>query len=172
MTFARYATCWTRTPPGRFPATTPLSGAHRGIDAIVAFFDAMGSVMGSAQPTVERLVMGVNDQHIVECQHIRTNRADGPDINQHLCVLWSFANGKITSGRTWQPTRTRWMRSMLCCRGVETRAHELCRFHRHEDTGHPARVLPLARVYSVTMAAGSVMDARSCRARRSRCRTA
>ncbi len=82
-----------------FPGHHPLSGAHRGIDAIVAFFDAMGSVMGSAQPTVERLVMGVNDQHIVECQHIRTNRADGPDIDQHLCVLWSFANGKITSGQ-------------------------------------------------------------------------
>ncbi|HSH82221.1 MAG TPA: nuclear transport factor 2 family protein [Herpetosiphonaceae bacterium] len=81
-----------------FPGHHALSGTHRGIDALVAFFDAMGRVMASAQPTVEKLVLGVHDQYVVECQQIRTNRADGPNLDQQLCVLWRFANGKIASG--------------------------------------------------------------------------
>ncbi|MDQ5850705.1 MAG: nuclear transport factor 2 family protein, partial [Chloroflexota bacterium] len=44
-----------------FPGHHALSGTHRGIDALVAFFDAMGRVMASAQPTVEKLVRGVHD---------------------------------------------------------------------------------------------------------------
>jgi len=82
-----------------FPGHHPLSGTKHGIDAIIAFFDAIGSVMGRSKPTVEKLVMGVNEQYVVECQHIRTNRADGPNLNQQLCVLWSFAEGKIVSGQ-------------------------------------------------------------------------
>ena len=82
-----------------FPGHHPLSGTKDGIDAIIAFFDAIGSVMGRSKPTVEKLVLGVNEQYVVECQHIRTNRADGPNLNQQLCVLWSFAEGKIVSGQ-------------------------------------------------------------------------
>jgi uncharacterized protein len=82
-----------------FPGHHPLSGTKVGIDAIVAFFDAVGSLVGSSHPTVEKLVLGVNEQYVVECQHVRTNRADGPNLDQQLCVLWSFADGKITSGR-------------------------------------------------------------------------
>ncbi len=82
-----------------FPGHHPLSGTKVGIDAIVAFFDAVGSIMGSSHPTVEKLVMGVNDHYVVECQHVRTNRADGPNLDQQLCVLWSFAGGKIASGQ-------------------------------------------------------------------------
>jgi len=82
-----------------FPDHHLLSGTKVGIDAIIAFFDAVGTVMGSSHPQVEKLVMGVNEQYIVECQHIRTNRPDGPNLDQQLCVLWSFADGKIVSGQ-------------------------------------------------------------------------
>src|SRR5215207_10892547 len=82
-----------------FPGHHPLSGTKVGIDAIVTFFDAVGSVMGRSSPQVEKLVMGVNEQYVVECQSIRTHRADGPNLDQQLCVLWSFANGKIVSGQ-------------------------------------------------------------------------
>ena len=82
-----------------FPGHHPMSGTKIGIDAIVAFFDAVGNIMGSSHPTVEKLVMGVNEQYVVECQHVRTNRADGPNLDQQLCVLWSFADGKIASGQ-------------------------------------------------------------------------
>ena len=82
-----------------FPGHHPLSGTKVGIDEVVAFFDAMGSIMGIANVNVEKLVMGVNEQYVVECQHIRTNRTDGPNLDQQLCVLWSFADGKIVSGQ-------------------------------------------------------------------------
>lgn len=82
-----------------FPGHHPLSGMKIGIEAIITLFDAVGSVMGSSHPQVDKLVVGVNEQYVVECQHIRTNRADGPNLNQQLCVLWSFADGKIVSGQ-------------------------------------------------------------------------
>jgi uncharacterized protein len=82
-----------------FPGHNPLSGTKVGIDGIAAFFDAMGSVMGSSNVNVEKLVMGVNEQYAVECQHIRTSRPGGPNLDQQLCVLWRFENGKIVSGR-------------------------------------------------------------------------
>ena len=82
-----------------FPGQHPLSGTKAGPDAIVAFFDTMSQIMGSSNPQIEKLVVGANDQYVVECQHVRTSRADGPNLDQQLCVLWSFAGGKITAGR-------------------------------------------------------------------------
>ena len=82
-----------------FPGRHPLSGIKVGIDAIVAFFDAVGSIMGSSNPSIEKLVLGVNDHYVVECQQIRTLRPNGPNLDQQMCVLWGFENGKIVSGR-------------------------------------------------------------------------
>ena len=82
-----------------FPGHSAVSGAHTGIDAIVALFDAIGSAMAAANPSVEKLVVGVSDGYVAECQYVRTNRAAGPNIDQRLCVLWSFASGKIVSGQ-------------------------------------------------------------------------
>lgn len=44
----------------------PLCGTKESIDAIVAFFDAIGSVMGRSKPMVEKLVLGGNEQCVVE----------------------------------------------------------------------------------------------------------
>ncbi len=82
-----------------FPGQHPLSGTKVGVDEIVAFFDAVGTIMGSSNPSVEKLVMGANEHYVVECQHIRTSRTDGPNLDQQLCVLWTFESGKIVSGR-------------------------------------------------------------------------
>ncbi len=82
-----------------FPGHHPLSGTKAGIDEIVAFFDAMGNIMGSSNVKVEKLVMGVNENYAVECQHIWTNRADGQNLDHLWCVLWKFEDGKITEGR-------------------------------------------------------------------------
>ena len=82
-----------------FPGHHPLSGTKVGIDEIVAFFDAVGTIMGNSNPNVDKLVVGANEQYVVECQHIRTDRIDGPNLDQQLCVLWSFADGKIASGQ-------------------------------------------------------------------------
>ena len=82
-----------------FPGHHAVSGTHAGVDAIVALFDTIGSFMVSSNVSVEKLVVGANDAYVAECQHIRTSRADGPNLDQQLCVLWSFAGGKIVSGQ-------------------------------------------------------------------------
>jgi uncharacterized protein len=76
-----------------------LAGVKNGINEVVTFFDMMGEIMGKSNPTVEKLVTCSDDNHFVECQHIKTNREDGNNINHHVCVLWTFENGKIISGR-------------------------------------------------------------------------
>jgi len=82
-----------------FPGRNPLSGSKEGVEAIVAFFDAMGAVMGGSNIQVEKLVQGVSDAYVVEGQHVWTNRDDGHNLDHQWCVLWKFANGKIVEGR-------------------------------------------------------------------------
>ncbi len=82
-----------------FPGRNPVSGTKVGIDQVIAFFDTMGSIMGKSNVKAEKLVVGVNDGYVVECQHIWTNREDGINLDHLWCVLWKFENGKITEGR-------------------------------------------------------------------------
>ncbi len=82
-----------------FPGRNPFSGTKQGVEEVVAFFDAIGGVMGGSNPKVEVLVTGVGDSYISEVQHIQTQRANGPNLDQYWCVLWTFKNGKITEGR-------------------------------------------------------------------------
>ena len=76
-----------------------FSGVKNGIDEVVAFFDTMGGIMSQSRPEVDKLIIGSNDNYVVECQHIRTDREDGNNIDHHVCVLWTLENGKIISGR-------------------------------------------------------------------------
>ena len=82
-----------------FPGHHPLSGTKVGVDEIVAFFDDMGRIMGNSNVKVEKLIEGVSEAYVVECQHLRTNRADGHNLDHQWCVLWKFENGKIIEGR-------------------------------------------------------------------------
>ena len=82
-----------------FPGRNPLSGTKVGIDDVIAFFDAIGSIMGSSNVQAEQLVIGVNENYAAECQHIWTNREDGRNLDHQWCVLWKFENGKIAEGR-------------------------------------------------------------------------
>lgn len=76
----------------------PLAGVKNGINEIIAFFDAMGGIMGKSNVKVEKLVIGANDNYLIECQHVWTNRDDGVNLDHHVCILWTFKNGKILSG--------------------------------------------------------------------------
>jgi ketosteroid isomerase-like protein len=76
----------------------PLGGVRNGFDEVVAFFDTMGAVMGKSNPRVDKLVIGVNDEYVVECQHVWTNRDDGHNLDHLVCMLWKFQNGKIVEG--------------------------------------------------------------------------
>jgi uncharacterized protein len=82
-----------------FPGRHPLSGTRTGIDEVVALFDTLGEIMGKSNIQVEKLVMGVNDDYVVEGQHIWTNREDGNNLDHQWCVLWKFEKGKIVEGR-------------------------------------------------------------------------
>jgi len=76
-----------------------LAGTKNGIDAVIAFFDKMGSIMSESNPTVDKLIVSSNDNYLIECQHIKTNREDGINIEHDVCVIWAFENGKIVSGK-------------------------------------------------------------------------
>lgn len=76
-----------------------LAGIKNGVEEIIAFFDTMSGIMSKSKPMVKKIVTGSNDNYLVECQHIKTNREDGINIDHQVCVLWTFENGKIISGR-------------------------------------------------------------------------
>lgn len=82
-----------------FPGHHPLAGTKSGIDEVISFFDAMGKIMGESNIKVEKIISGENDDYVIECQHIWTNRKDGNNLDHHWCVLWTFKNGKIIEGR-------------------------------------------------------------------------
>lgn len=75
-----------------------LAGVKNGVREVVTFFDVMGKIMNKSNPTVEKLIVASNDNYFIECQHIKTNREDGNNIDHHVCVLWTFKDGKIISG--------------------------------------------------------------------------
>ena len=82
-----------------FPGRSRFSGTHRGAAAIVAFFDAMGGMMGQSNVKAEVLFREANDAYVVECQLVWTNRPDGHNLDTQWCVRWQFAQGKIVEGR-------------------------------------------------------------------------
>jgi ketosteroid isomerase-like protein len=77
----------------------PFGGVKNGFQEVIAFFDAMGAIMGKSNVRVEKLIVSENDQHVVECQHVWTNRDDGHNLDHLVCVLWTFENSKIVEGR-------------------------------------------------------------------------
>jgi uncharacterized protein len=82
-----------------YPGQNPLSGIKVGIKEVILFFDRMGAIMGKSNLEVKKLVMAANDDYVLECQHIHTNRADGINLVQDMCVLWIFKDGKIIEGK-------------------------------------------------------------------------
>lgn len=77
----------------------PFSGVRNGFQEVIDFFDTMGKIMGRSNVRVEKLIVSENDRHVIECQHVWTNREDGHNLDHMVCVLWTFENGKIVEGR-------------------------------------------------------------------------
>ena len=77
----------------------PFGGVKNGFKEVIAFFDTMGAVMGSSNVRVEKLIVSENDQYVIECQHVWTDRQDGHNLDHLVCVLWKFENSKIVEGR-------------------------------------------------------------------------
>ena len=75
-----------------------LAGTKKGLDEVIAFLDKLEAIMAKSKPTIEKLIIASNENHLIECQHIKTNREDGINIEHDVCVLWTIENGKIISG--------------------------------------------------------------------------
>lgn len=69
-----------------FEGDHPLAGEKNGIEEVVAFFDVMTGIMQKSN-------------YFIECQHSRTNRDDGDNLDHYTSVLWTIENGKIVEGR-------------------------------------------------------------------------
>ena len=76
-----------------------LAGVKKGLTELVNFFDTMAGIMKDSKPSIEKLVVSESGPYVIECQHIKTNRDDGINIDHHATVLWTIENGRIVSGR-------------------------------------------------------------------------
>ncbi|XDD49783.1 nuclear transport factor 2 family protein [Leptospira sp. WS92.C1] len=81
-----------------FPGQHPYSGIKNGFEDVIGFFDTMGSIMGQSKVKAEKLVIGANEDYVIESQRIQTDREDGNNIDHLVCVLWKFSDGKIVEG--------------------------------------------------------------------------
>ncbi|MCS3797219.1 nuclear transport factor 2 family protein [Niastella sp. OAS944] len=73
------------------PGHHPLSGTKVGIDEVLAFFTHLGKSNFKADP----IVLGVNDQYVIDCHRGWSNREDGNNIDILWCLLWKIVDGKI-----------------------------------------------------------------------------
>ena len=76
-----------------------LAGEKHGIKELVEFFDSMATIMQTSKPDINKMITASQGPYFIECQHIRTNRPDGINIDQDVTVLWTITNGRIISGR-------------------------------------------------------------------------
>lgn len=81
-----------------FPGHHTLGGTKTGINEVVDFFDVMGTIMKQSFARAEKLVVGSNDDYVVESQHIWMT-VDGITSEHYWCVLWKFENGMIVEGK-------------------------------------------------------------------------
>ena len=82
-----------------FPGLNPMSGVKKGVSEVIEFFDIMGKIMEHSHPEMEKLIVAENDRYYIECQHSKTHRQDGNNLEHYSTVLWTIENGKIIEGR-------------------------------------------------------------------------
>lgn len=73
------------------PGHHPLSGVKYGIDEVIAFFGQLSKSDFKADP----IVLGVNDNYVIDCHRGWSNRKTGANIDMLWCLLWKIADGKI-----------------------------------------------------------------------------
>lgn len=73
------------------PGHHPLSGTKEGIEEVVAFFTQLGKSNFKADP----IVLGVNDNYVIDCHRGWSNREDENNIDILWCLLWKIEKEKI-----------------------------------------------------------------------------
>jgi ketosteroid isomerase-like protein len=82
-----------------FQGLNPMAGEKKGIEEVIEFFDTMAKIMEKSRPEMEKLIVAENDRYFIECQHSKTHREDGNNLEHYSTVLWTIENGKIIEGR-------------------------------------------------------------------------
>jgi len=74
------------------PGRHPLSGIKVGVDEVLNYFKQLNAFSFQARP----IVMGVNDNYVIDCHINWSNQEGGENIERMSCLLWKFADGKIS----------------------------------------------------------------------------
>ena len=74
------------------PGRHPLSGTKIGIEEVLEYFRQLHVYSFQAQP----IVMGVNDDYVIDCHLNWSNREESENIKRMSCLLWKFKDGKIS----------------------------------------------------------------------------
>jgi ketosteroid isomerase-like protein len=74
------------------PGKHPLSGKKSGVDEVLNYLRQLSTSFFQARP----IVMGINDDYVVDCHLNWSNRPEGENLEAMSCLLWSFQNGKIS----------------------------------------------------------------------------
>ena len=73
------------------PGNHPLSGTKCGIPQVLAFFELLNKATFKAEP----IVMGVNDNYVIDCHRNWSNLEGVENLNNMSCLLWKIEDGKI-----------------------------------------------------------------------------
>lgn len=76
----------------KIPGRHPLSGTKVGVEEVLTYFKQLSTYAFQARP----IVMGVNDEYVIDCHLNWSNRAEGENIESMSCLLWKIENGKIS----------------------------------------------------------------------------
>ncbi|WP_161889267.1 nuclear transport factor 2 family protein [Pontibacter russatus] len=74
------------------PGRHRLSGTKIGVEEVLGYFKQINSYSFKAQP----IVMGVNDDYVIDCHLNWSNLEGGENIKAMSCLLWKFKDGKIS----------------------------------------------------------------------------
>ena len=74
------------------PGNHPLSGIKTGPDEVLSYLSQLSKAAFQAKP----IVMGVNDEYVIDCHYNWSNFPEGSQFTGMSCLLWKFENGKIS----------------------------------------------------------------------------
>jgi uncharacterized protein len=73
------------------PGTHPLAGTKLGVNAVLEYFQQLNKGHFKAEP----IVMGVNDNYVIDCHRNWSNLEGAENLNNMSCLLWKIENNKI-----------------------------------------------------------------------------
>ena len=73
------------------PGEHPLSGTKKGISEVLDFLGKLSKGAFKAEP----LVMGVNDNYVIDCHRNWSNLKNSENLNAMSCLLWRIEDNQI-----------------------------------------------------------------------------